>query len=195
MHAGKVLTDQGADIWLAEQWLDPVVCAHLVQVAECCEFRSPPPGSSLAGELRSNDVLVLDNHTALLESTNALLATALNHLRQQVAKHYDTTFSHLELYAIERFRPGQAHKRHMDGLVLTNRYEELAQGVPARDVTAIAFLNDEFEGGDLLLPRQKVKVKPQTGGVVVFPARYTHPYQALPVLRGCKYTVTSWLFH
>lgn len=195
MQAGNLLTDHGADILVAEHWLDPAVCAHLLQVAECCEFRSPPPGASLTGELRSNDVLVLDNQTALLESTNALLVTALNRLRLHLAKRYETTFSHVELYAIERFRPGQAHKRHMDGLIFGDRYTELAQGIPARDVTAIAFLNEEFEGGEVLLHRQNVKVKPGAGGVVLFPARYTHPYQALPVLRGCKYTVTSWLFH
>lgn len=195
MQAENLLKDMGSDILLADHLLDTAVCSHIIQVAECCEFRSPPSGSSLTGELRSNDVLLLDNHTSLLESTNQLLIGPLNRVRSHMAKRYTMPFSHLELYAIERFRPGQTHKRHSDGLILGDRYQELAHKIPARDVTIIGFLNDDFEGGELLLHRQALKLKPSVGGVVVFPAHYTHPYQALPVLRGCKYTFTCWLLH
>jgi predicted 2-oxoglutarate/Fe(II)-dependent dioxygenase YbiX len=192
---GNLLKHLGSDIFLVEHLLDPSLCAHVIQVAECCEFRVPPAGASLTGELRSNEVLPLDTRSSLLESTTELLVGAVNQLRQLMSRQYEVPFSHLEMYAIERSRPGQTHKRHMDGLVLGDRYTELAQGIPARDVSVIGYLNEDFEGGELLFDRQALKVKPATGGVVLFPAHYTHPYQALPVLRGCKYTFTAWLFH
>lgn len=192
---GHTLQPLGTDIFLIERLWEPSLCSHVVEVAECCEFLSPPAGSSLTGELRSNEVLPLSQPSALLESTIQLLINNLGFTRDLLGKHYETIFSHIEMYAIERFRPGQTHKRHHDGLVLTNRYAELAQGLPARDVSMIGFLNHDFEGGELLFNRQSVKIKPSIGSVVLFPACYTHPYQALPVLKGCKYTVTSWLFH
>lgn len=189
------LNDLGSDILLIEALLEPSLCAHVIQVAECCEFRSPPTGASLTGELRSNEVLPLDNSTPLLESTNQLLVSKMGIIRDLLTKRYDVAFSQIELYSIERFRPGQSHKRHRDGLILSNRYEELSQGIAARDVTIIGYLNDEFDGGDLLFDRQAVKAKPGIGGAIVFPACYTHPYQALPVLRGCKYIFTCWFIH
>ncbi|MDX2241867.1 MAG: 2OG-Fe(II) oxygenase [Leptolyngbyaceae cyanobacterium bins.302] len=192
---GQTLRSLGSDIFLIEHLWEPSLCRHMVEVAGCCEFLSPPAGSSLQGELRSNEVLPLHQPSSLLASTLQLLLNPLSLARDLLAKHYDVTLSHIELYAIERFQPGQAHKRHQDGLVLTNRYAELAKGIPARDVSIIGFLNQEFEGGDLLFDRQSVKVKPSLGSVVLFPACYTHPYQALPVLRGCKYTLTCWLLH
>lgn len=191
-HTLKAL---GADIFLIEHIWEPALCRHVLEVAECCEFLTPPAGSSLTGELRSNEVLPLSQPSSLLASTTQLLGNPLVIARDLLAKRYDTIFSHIELYVIERFRAGQAHKRHQDGLVSVNRYAELAQGIPARDVTLIGCLNDDFEGGELLFDRQALKVKPGIGSVIAFPACYTHPYQALPVLRGAKYSLTSWLIH
>jgi hypothetical protein len=31
--------------------------------------------------------------------------------------------------------------------------------------------------------------------VIIFPAYYTHPHQALPVRSGRKYSWTTWLYH
>lgn len=192
---GLTLKALGGDIFVIDAVWAPSLCQHVIEVANCSEFLSPPPGSSLKGELRSNEVLPLSRSAALLESTNQLLLANLTVVRDLLAKHYTVSFSHIEMYAIERFQPGQTHKRHSDGLILADRYVELAQGIPARDVSLVGFLNDDFAGGDLLFDRQSIKVKPSIGSVVGFPACYTHPYQALPVLQGCKYTVTCWLLH
>lgn len=192
---GYVLKSLGSDIFVIEQLLAPDLCTHVVDVANCCEFLSPPAGSSLTGERRSNEVLPLSQPSSLLASTTQLLVNQFAIARDLLEKRYEVTFSHIEMYAIERFYPGQTHKRHQDGLILANRYAELAKGIAARDVSLIGWLNDDFTGGDILFDRQSVKIKPTTGGVVAFPACYTHPYQALPVLRGCKYTITCWLLH
>jgi hypothetical protein len=185
----------GTDILLMEEVLELSLCAHLTEVAECCEFRSPPIGSAASGELRSGDVLPFRGGNPLLASTVPLLMGAVKQVREGYSKYYQVNFSHAELYAIERYRPGQGHKRHVDGLVLSNRYQELAEGISARDVSVIGYLNDQFEGGELLFDRQKLKIKPPMGSVVIFPACYSHPYQSLPVLRGCKYLFLSWLFY
>ncbi|NJP09234.1 MAG: iron-regulated protein [Leptolyngbyaceae cyanobacterium RU_5_1] len=191
---GHSFSDLGAEILLIENLLEPDFCAHLIQVAECCEFESPPRGMEATGsELRSGEVLLLDNRNPLLESTNQLLLSKVNRIRGLLTKRYAVVFSQAEMYSIERYRPGERYKRHLDGLVLSNRYEELARGIPARDVTVIGFLNDNFEGGEILFDRQSLKVKPSIGSAIAFPAYYTHPYQALPVLRGCKYIFLSWL--
>ncbi len=191
----QTLKPLGTDIFMIENLWEPTLCQHVLEVAACCEFLPPPPGFSLTGALRSNEVLPLQHPSTLLESTLQLLGQPLTIARDLLAKRYEVVFSHIEFYAIERFRAGQSHKRHRDGLVLTNRYAELAQGIPARDVTLIGCFSDEFEGGELLFDRQSVKVKPVLGSVIAFPACYTHPYQVLPVLRGCHYSLTAWLLH
>ncbi|MBD2022365.1 2OG-Fe(II) oxygenase, partial [Leptolyngbya sp. FACHB-36] len=80
-------------------------------------------------------------------------------------------------------------------LLLESRFVEVANGIPTRDVSIVGYLNDTFEGGEILFDRQNLKVKPPAGGVLVFPSYYTHPYQTQPVARGRLYAFTSWLFH
>jgi prolyl 4-hydroxylase len=185
----------GADIFQVDSLLDPSLCAHVLQVASCYEFHSPPSGSSLTGELRSQAVLPFAEADELLASTSQLLLGCLSPLRDRLEKHYQVSFRHAELYSIDRYQPGQAYKRHFDGLILGDRYAELSQGIPARDVSIVCCLNADFSGGEVLFDRQSIKVKPAIGNAIVFPACYTHPYQTLPVLQGCKYTFTAWLLH
>lgn len=187
------LTDLGADILLVENLLEPSLCTHILQVAGCCEFRSPPVGASLQGELRSNEVLPFNAQNSLLASTAPLLLDKVTSLRELLSRRYEVAFSQVELYSIERSRPGQGYKRHSDGLILSNRYEELASGIPARDVGILGYLNQDFAGGEVLFSRQNVKIKPSLGGAIVFPACYTHPYQILPVLQGVQYIFLGWL--
>ena len=61
-----------------------------------------------------------------------------------------------------------------------------------RKVSGILYLNDDFKGGETYFPRQKVKVKPRKGGLLLFPSGYTHPHQAMTVSDGEKYVVTTW---
>lgn len=187
------LTDLGADILLVDNLLEPSLCTHLLEVVNCCEFRSPPVGAHLQGELRSNEVLPFNTQNSLLASTAPLLLDKVNGIRELLSRRYQVPFSHAELYSIERSRPGQGYKRHSDGLILANRYEELANGIPARDVGILGYLNQDFSGGEVLFPRQNVKVKPALGAAVIFPACYTHPYQILPVLQGVQYIFLGWL--
>jgi prolyl 4-hydroxylase len=187
--------DLGSDIFQVADLLEPATCAHLVQVAECYQFQAPPPGASLQGELRSHEVLPFANADSLLISTSQLLLGNLKTIRQWFSKRYDVPFSCAELYSIDRHYPGQNQKRHFDGLILANRYAELAQNLPARDVSIIGFLNNDFKGGELVFDRQSVKINPAIGSAVIFPACYTHSYQTLPVLQGRKYTFTAWLLH
>lgn len=190
------LTRLAADIFLVERLLDPALCDHIVQVAECCQFETAGIELSLIDtEVRSNDMLKLGGTHSLLRSTNELLAGKIVTVQQLLLQEYEVLFPHLEAFTILRYQPGQYYKRHVDNLLLTSRFAEIAQGVPTRDVSVIGYLNEDCEGGETYFDRQDLKVKPQKGSVLLFPAYYTYPHQSLPVRSGKKYSFTTWLFH
>jgi len=62
----------------------------------------------------------------------------------------------------------------------------------ARQLSGVAFLNDDFEGGQLAFPRQSVLVTPKAGTVVLFPSAFTHPHIAHDVTKGKKYSAVTW---
>lgn len=190
------VTDLGSDILLFEQLLDPALCDHIVQIADCCQFQTA--GIEIAKietQVRSNELLHLGETNSLLQSTNQLLLNRIYLIQELLYQHYRVKFSQIETCSILRYRPGQFYKRHIDNLLLASRREEVSQGVLTRDVSIVGYLNDDFTGGETFFDRQNLKVKPQKGSVIVFPSYYTHPHQSLPVTTGCKYAFTSWLFH
>lgn len=195
---GYAFKDLGSDILLVEGFLEPALCTHLIQVAECCQFQplKLPIHVLDDPEYRAGEILPLGgNESSLQESTNQILLKRLDRIEELLLKRYGVRFAHAEMCSILRYFPGQRYKRHVDNLLLESRYVEVANGVPTRDVSIVGYLNEDVEGGETLFDRQNLKVKPSLGSVLVFPAYYTHPYQTLPVVRGRLYCFTSWLFH
>jgi len=54
------------------------------------------------------------------------------------------------------------------------------------------YLNDVEEGGDTEYIYQKIKIQPETGKLVIWPAFFTHPHRGNPVYSGYKYIITGW---
>jgi predicted 2-oxoglutarate/Fe(II)-dependent dioxygenase YbiX len=62
-----------------------------------------------------------------------------------------------------------------------------------RDVSVIVYLNDGFEGGTLLFPELAVELQPTPGLLVAFPSDPRFLHGALPVTRGLRYAIVSWM--
>ena len=92
-----------------------------------------------------------------------------------------------EGYSLLRYRPGEYYKIHLDQGVRKN--EE--QG-GMRLISALLYLNDDFEGGETHFYHQDFRCVPKKGRMVFFPSSYTHPHQSCPVKNGTKYAVVTW---
>ncbi|MBD2101476.1 2OG-Fe(II) oxygenase [Leptolyngbya sp. FACHB-261] len=189
-------TDLGADILLVEGLLPLTFCKHLIEVLECFQLQAAGIAvERVDTKIRSNDLLRLGGSDPLLQSTNQLLLAQVASIQTLLHQHYGVAFPHSEDCSLLRYQSGQFYKRHVDNLLLASRFAEIAQGLPTRDISLVGYLNEDFEGGETFFDRQNLKVKPQTGSVLVFPAYYTHPHQSLAVIEGQKYAWTTWLFH
>jgi hypothetical protein len=99
-------------------------------------------------------------------------------------KHYDlyepTYFN--EGFNILKYQTGQEYKAHYDGGSAT-----------ARSISPILYLNDDYEGGEIEFVHFGIKIKPEPGMLVVFPASYPYAHIAHPVTKGTKYAIVTWL--
>jgi prolyl 4-hydroxylase len=62
----------------------------------------------------------------------------------------------------------------------------------SRLLSAILYLNDNYEGGELEFPRQECVYNPQAGSMVLFPSSFTHPHLSRPITKGTKYAAVTW---
>lgn len=60
-------------------------------------------------------------------------------------------------------------------------------------VSLVAYLNDNYDGGELSFRLQNLKVKPKAGDLYVFPSNYMYPHVAEKVTSGIKYSVVTML--
>ncbi len=89
-------------------------------------------------------------------------------------------------YIVAKYVKGDACGFHDDA----QSPVEPANGL--RYLTVIFFLNDVEEGGELHFPVQGVKIKPQQGLMVLFPAQLTHPHEVLPTGSN-RYVLQTWV--
>jgi hypothetical protein len=88
-----------------------------------------------------------------------------------------------EPYQLLKYSSGQEYKKHYDG-----------QGATVnRIISAVCYLNDDYEGGEIEFPYHKVTIKPQAGMLILFPSNFAYSHVAHPVKSGTKYTLVTWL--
>ena len=56
-------------------------------------------------------------------------------------------------------------------------------------VSIVAYLNDDYEGGEIYFPRFDLTIKPEPGDVVIFPSTYIYEHASQPMISGTKYSV------
>jgi predicted 2-oxoglutarate/Fe(II)-dependent dioxygenase YbiX len=89
-----------------------------------------------------------------------------------------------------------ATKIHVDGLFRRELMDERGFLTPndMRELTLIIGLNDDYEGGELHFPKQKITTKLKRGQAIAFPPYWTHPHYTNDLSNNTtRYTITTWL--
>jgi predicted 2-oxoglutarate/Fe(II)-dependent dioxygenase YbiX len=87
-----------------------------------------------------------------------------------------------EPYQALKYRAGEGYKEHYDGGTEMGRA-----------ISAVIYLNDNYEGGQIEFPNFKVKLKPEKGMLILFPSNYAYRHVAHEVTQGTKYSLVTWL--
>jgi hypothetical protein len=56
-------------------------------------------------------------------------------------------------------------------------------------VSVVAYLNDDYEGGEIYFPRFNLTIKPEPGDVLIFPSTYIYEHASQPMKSGTKYSI------
>ena len=59
-------------------------------------------------------------------------------------------------------------------------------------LAAIAYLNDDYEGGDIVFPYANVTYSPKAGDVLLFPANFVCAHEVNPITAGNRYSYLSY---
>ena len=88
-------------------------------------------------------------------------------------------------YGLQRTDPSEFYHWHIDG-----GSHDFSQ----RQLVAIWYLNDvDGPGGETEFLFQDVKIKPETGKLLLFPPFWTHEHRGVTLDAGVKYIATTWV--
>jgi len=87
-----------------------------------------------------------------------------------------------EGYNMLKYSGGDHYKAHYDGCTSVGRV-----------ISAICYLNDDYEGGELEFVNFGITIKPKKSTLILFPSNYAYTHIAHPVTKGTKYALVTWL--
>lgn len=59
-------------------------------------------------------------------------------------------------------------------------------------LSILAYLNDDYEGGELYFPDLDYSIKPKKGMLILFPGSLHYQHGVTPVTSGTRYTLSQW---
>jgi predicted 2-oxoglutarate/Fe(II)-dependent dioxygenase YbiX len=109
-----------------------------------------------------------------------------------VDQYLHLQFTYDEGYSILKYSEGCVFKEHIDELYANDNKGTELEGIN-RKVSCSVQLNDDFEDGGLSFFNNSVKIEQKKGTGIFFPSNWMYPHQALPVTKGTRYALVTWL--
>ena len=177
-----------------EVWPDPEKTINAIET-ECSNpespiswFRAETIGQGVNQDARTNlnmciTHLALNENVSLMQNIHNQFNMILLAATQTYVQNYgiNETLVH-EPYNILKYKGGQEYKCHYDGGGTTNR-----------TLSALLYLNSDFEGGELEFPFFDIKITPEPGMLILFPSNFAYSHVAKPITAGTKYALVTWI--
>jgi hypothetical protein len=124
--------------------------------------------------LKKNTEAPTDTQARLLDISDPLIHTwgeqfYLNILNKYLLNYPTESLESYQLYKLQHiyYKKDTSCPLHVDC--------EYSEGY-VRNIAMVLYLNEEYEGGELLFPTKNFAVKPKAGTCVLFPAGYSYPH-------------------
>jgi hypothetical protein len=121
-----------------------------------------------------------DEHNAQLIDLHQEIYEKLKYCIDDYAKYWGINVVYYEAFNFVKYEGAGTH------------FNIHADHGPAYNctVSAVIYINDDYEGGDLKFPRlDNLVYKPRVGDIAVFPSNYIYEHASLPMESGTKYCV------
>jgi len=143
--------------------------------------------------IEKNDIQLYSHDEGNLDKSAKLITEFNKILWEQIYPIYATDYPILAesdthksyAFKIQKTEIGQAYHRW--------HYESDSRLTSNRLLAWTLYLNDVVEGGETEFLYFPVRIKPQAGTFVIFPAAFTHTHRGNQPLSNTKYIVTGWI--
>ncbi|HAA93733.1 MAG: 2OG-Fe(II) oxygenase [Rhodospirillaceae bacterium] len=173
------------------------ICDDIVGLFEANQEKLQEGGIGLGGinkRIKNSTDLVIEpkdlereDHVPLMTFMNSLHQCYLSYIEEWDFIASFTPRIHIGRFNIQRYEiGGHFNQLHSERTTLNTLHRLLVW---------MAYLNDVDEGGETEFPHYGLKIAPEKGKVIIWPAEWTHAHRGCPVIKGSKYIITGWMHY
>ncbi|WOJ96953.1 2OG-Fe(II) oxygenase [Congregibacter brevis] len=125
------------------------------------------------------------------ENSDKILELVRILYRDEAEPFFGRKLRSLESPHVLRYTVGSYYRPHADSDDLnldTQRWEKKLD----RDLSLLFYLDDDYEGGEIVFPNFNFRIRPQAGTLLMFPSDCRYLHGVLPVTQGVRHTIVSW---
>lgn len=89
---------------------------------------------------------------------------------------------------IVKWNPGQFQLPHADKELHSGPDAGSPNDFPNYDIASLFYINDDYEGGELYFPNQKIQFKPKKGAAYFFPGDMNYVHGVTEIKKSFRYT-------
>lgn len=131
-------------------------------------------------KLSPNAVDIIGSECEEFKSAYSTVVMSIGSCVEDYCQLYGLNMSYMEAVNFVKYGVGEhfdVHSDHGFSYICT--------------VSTVAYLNDDYEGGELWFKHLDQKIKPEAGDIVVFPSTFIYAHASLPVKSGIKYSAVT----
>ncbi len=103
-------------------------------------------------------------------------------------KHYFTLYPYAEKNIKSREKTMHLLKYKESGFLPAHS----DHGISSRVLSALLYLNDDYEGGNIRFPHAGIDIKPEAGSIMFFPSNFVYVHEVDAVTSGTRYSLPNW---
>jgi predicted 2-oxoglutarate/Fe(II)-dependent dioxygenase YbiX len=185
-------------ILVTEDFVPGVVCEEIllsvseVGLRDATVADGSQPSAPRRVDKKVRNVLLHDS-VSVSTQVNTTLQRVVDEL---IEPFYAVRVDYWEYPDILIYPPGGFYVPHNDGEAVEHDPEGYVwewRRTMDRDISVVWYLNEDFEGGELMFPLFQHSIRPATGMVVTFPSTHEYAHTANPVTGGMRYAVVTWM--
>ena len=146
-------------------------------------------GGVVSKDMRNCDQILVSHHDIIsknYERRKKIDEMIHESVREVIDKyherHKDFDISIDTGYQILRYQEGGFYVQHTDSFKAQQR-----------SVSCSLHLNDDYEGGNFGFFDGQMQVRAGKGSAVMFPSNFMFPHEIMPVTKGTRYSIITWL--
>jgi hypothetical protein len=142
---------------------------------------NPETYESQAGDQRKCHDFVLYNDNETLKDLYKEIDDWISPAFKDFEKEYFVEKTTSEMYVILKYENLGKYDPHVDD-----------GGRFPRTISLSAYINDDYEGGELDFVNFGVRHKPKTGDIILFCSAFPYMHMVSPVKSGTRYAIVNW---